>query len=278
MSMPRNLILMRHGQSEGNVVSKMDKKGDQSAFTDEFKLRPSHTWRLTDMGIWQAQQASQWIHQEFNDLLPFDGHLVSWYHRAMETAYYLNLPDALWRPYYHLREQDWGMFDVMPNSQREEMLPLEWARRKQNRLYWTAPGGESMADLTVRLMTILGTLHREFAGKDVIIVCHGAVMWAFRVLLERMSEARYMELDNSKDPYDQIHNCQIIQYSRVSPETGDLNPYLRWCRSVCPWDMTKSSNNWQENIIKKLSNDELLAYVNNQKRMINNPAPTKNGE
>ena len=40
-AMPLILVLVRHGQSEGNVASKYSRKGDDTLFTSEFLARPS---------------------------------------------------------------------------------------------------------------------------------------------------------------------------------------------------------------------------------------------
>ena len=46
-------------------------------------------------------------------------------------------------------------------------------------------------------------------------------MWGFRVILERIPPDKYVKLDQSKNPFDRIHNCQILQYSRIDPKTGE---------------------------------------------------------
>ena len=37
MGMPNNLVLVRHGESEGNIAVAMSKKGDHSAYEGAFK-------------------------------------------------------------------------------------------------------------------------------------------------------------------------------------------------------------------------------------------------
>lgn len=76
--------------------------------------------------------------------------------------------------------------------------------------------------MCLRLSKIISRLHRECHDKRVIIVCHGEVMWAFRVILERLTQHQYRELDKSTNVKDKIHNCQIIHYSRRDPKTGKL--------------------------------------------------------
>ena len=59
--LPIDIILVRHGESEGNVVHKASRKGDNRLFTPEFRDRHSRTFRLTDKGIAQAKTAGAWL-------------------------------------------------------------------------------------------------------------------------------------------------------------------------------------------------------------------------
>jgi hypothetical protein len=52
---PLELILVRHGQSEGNEATARSEKGDQTPWTPEFRAKHSSTYRLTDKGILQAK-------------------------------------------------------------------------------------------------------------------------------------------------------------------------------------------------------------------------------
>jgi len=45
--MPNDVVLVRHGESEGNVVVEAGKTDDRRHFTDEFMTTPGHLWRLT---------------------------------------------------------------------------------------------------------------------------------------------------------------------------------------------------------------------------------------
>ncbi len=270
MGMPRNLILVRHGESEGNVASNRSKKGDDSGYSPEFRNRHSSTWRLTKKGCVQAKAAGIWIKKNLG--LTFDRHYTSEYIRAMETSGLLGIKDAEWLVDFYLRERDWGDLDVMPVSERDKRYAEAMNRRRIDSFFWNPPNGQSMADLCLRIDRVLQTLHRECEGRDVIITCHGEVMWAFQVRLERLSQERFRELDLSRNPHDRIHNCQIIHYTRAADPNefaeGDSFPYLRWKRSICPWDPSLSSNEWQEIERKKFTNRELLARVRKTKPIL----------
>src|SRR5215208_6099932 len=95
---PKRIILIRHGQSEGNV--------DQSLF--EFK--PDYALNLTDEGIEQAKQAGM----EINAVIGQEALqvYVSPYYRTRQTFQYIqeslhsNVVKVFEDP--RLREQDWG--------------------------------------------------------------------------------------------------------------------------------------------------------------------------
>lgn len=271
MAMPIDLVLVRHGESEGNVANRLSRKGDNKHFTEEFLQRHSSSWRLTDRGISQAKAASKWIKGgNFAGLSLFDRYYTSEYVRAKETAGYLDLFEAAWFKEFYLRERDWGDLDVRPDDVRNELFSEALKKREAEPFFWTPPNGEPLADLCLRVDRVIHTLHRECAGKRVIIVCHGETMWAFRVRLERMSQERFKELHISEHPYDHIHNCQILHYTRRNPETGSVNDYLNWMRSICPWDLKLCSQHWQEIVRSRYSNEDLLAEVSQVKRMVNN--------
>lgn len=265
--MPNNIIFVRHGESEGNAAKRQAYKGDLSAFTPEFLARHSSKFRLTSRGRDQAASAGNWIRNEFPQ--GFDRYYVSEYVRAMETAGLLNLPKATWYSDFYLREQDYGELDILPPEEMEAKYADALRHRDRDAFYWKPPGGESIADLCLRFDRLLETLGRECAGKNVIVVCHGRVMWAARIRLERLSSTRYIELhDHSKNPLDQINNCQVLHYSRQNPATGEIGPHIDWMRSVCPTDPSRSRNEWVKIERPRFSNDNLLTAAESYQRLV----------
>jgi NAD+ kinase len=265
MTMPLDLVLVRHGESEGNVAFARERQGDSSHFTPEFLARHSSKWRLTERGRAQAHAAGLWLRANVTER--FDRYYVAEYLRAMETAAHLAFAEARWYCEFYLRERDWGVFDVMSYQERRERYAEELRRRELDTFFWAPPGGESMASLCLRIDRVLNTLHRECAERRVILVCHGEVMWAFRVRLERMSQEHYRELDLARDPRLKLHNCQVLHYTRRDPLSGTVAPHLNWRRSVCPWDASLSENDWQPIVRPSYSNEDLLAVAERTPRL-----------
>ncbi len=265
MTMPKNLILVRHGESEGNVAVKASKKqGDDRHYTDEFLGRHSSNWRLSNKGIRDAEAAGEWLRANFPR---FGRYYTSEYLRARETAGLLGLEGANWMRELHLRERDRGLLDVVSHSVLTTKFQEELKRQGRSTLFWTPLAGESMADVCMRVYKILDTLHRECTDTDVIIVCHGEVMWAFRLCLERMPQERWLELDASTDEADKIYNGQIIHWTREDPATGELSKHLDWMRMIRA-DDESFSRAWRQVVRPRFSNEELLAEVRRTPRIV----------
>ena len=262
MSLPIDLILIRHGQSEGNEAKRRSEKGDNSAFKALTTGRHSRSYRLSQKGREQAITAGKWLVGEFlKDGITFDRFIVSEYTRAMETASLLDLPDASWYRNFYLTERDWGDIEISPEDERNDKFKDALEMRLIEPFFWRPPNGESFAELCLRLDRVLQTLHRECNNKRVIIVCHGEVMRAFRVLLERMPQQKFKELYLSKEKEDRIYNCEIIHYTRRDPETNQIGDYANWMRRIRPSETPIWNTGWQKIERPKYSNEDLSKIV-----------------
>ncbi|MBP9827092.1 histidine phosphatase family protein [Candidatus Saccharibacteria bacterium] len=268
MTMPIDLVLVRHGQSEQNIALHAAKSGNTKLVSDpRFLARPASDHPLTKLGRKQAQLAGEWLRK--HDLGRFDRRYSSAYVRAMQTAALLDTEGPAWYVDPTLREREWGDHDSLSWEKRESLEESALLKRDANSFYWIPANGESIAQLTVRLARLLDALHRECSDKRVLIVCHGEVMWAFRFMLERMSIEEWMQLEASQDPRHKIHNCQIIHYTRRNPSTGELEPHLNWRSSICPTDETLSDSSWQAIRRKTYTNDELLRMADKVSQIYN---------
>lgn len=259
MALPIDLVLVRHGESEGNLARRLSEHGDNSLFTQEFCRRHSSRLRLTDRGKEQAGCAGEWIQRNIGSY--FDRYLVSGYARAMETAALLELPDATWYQDFYLRERDIGEFDSMPEDEKRDKYPAIYDRFTLDPFYWKPPNGESVAELCARVDRVLETLHRECSDKKAIVVCHGMVMSGFMIRIERLTPYQFLQKSEFKATRDRIRNCQIIHYSRRDPETNQISSRADWVRSICPWDLENSRTDWREIRRPSFSNEDLLKLV-----------------
>lgn len=265
--MPVDVVLVRHGRSEGNEAREQSKQGDNSAYTEEFRARRNREWRLTDLGIAQARAAGAFIRTQIRP--SFSRYYTSEYLRARETAANLGLAEARWVQEILLRERSWGRADfVMPESERYELFAAELAARREDPCYWRPPDGESLAEVCVRVDRVLDGVRRTRPGGSCIVVTHEDVIWAARFVLEGMTQDEWRQALLSDDPWDKIHNGQVVHYTRQHPETGERSDSLEWVRSVCPWDETRSNGDWRHVEPPSFSNHELMASVSNVRRLV----------
>lgn len=267
--LPVDMVFVRHGQSEGNKANKASRAGDNSFFTPDFLDKHSRTFRLTDRGIVQARAAGDWLRENFP--MPFDRFYVSDYIRAKETAAYLNLPSALWKVEFQLRERDKALMDNCPADEMGKLFEHEVRQyRLDPFLAYPAGGGESIASLCLRLRSdFFDHLCRRASDKSVVVVCHGHVMRAIQLEAEQLGHDDFIRLDASENDEDKIRNCQIIWYTRRNPVTRKVeSDHLYAVRSVCPWD-SKGDYGWRIIQRHRFSNEELMQEVNRYPRHVN---------
>jgi len=262
MAMPSNLYLVRHGQSEGNLVRKLfEETGDESFYSDEFLGLHESQYKLTALGEEQAEKAGFWFYE--NGITAFDCMLVSNNTRAMQTAAGLDLPNAKWMMDFNLRERDGGLFNFITPSRRDKKYADQQKFYDTQPFLARPPQGESIADVCQRIKIVLDTLSRERDGKDVIIVCHGHVMRSFRIILERMSLKKSNEYLTTKEDWGKMPNCSIVHYTRTNPGNPKqgLSDYFNWMRIIRPAGGGRAEDQFSGIERKKYSNEELLMEI-----------------
>jgi len=187
------LILVRHGESEGNLAAaEADRIG---AETIAVPARDADVL-LSARGREQAAALGEHLGTLGPDEVPASV-WTSPYLRAQETARIaiegsgLRLPIRLDE---RLRDRELGVLDALTGLGVQRRLPLEAARRQWlGKFYYRPPGGESWADVALRVRSLLADLDREEDGRRVLLVCHDAVISLFRYVAERIPEQELME-------------------------------------------------------------------------------------
>lgn len=193
---PNRILLIRHGQSEGNA----DKQ--------QLETIPDFALNLTPDGIEQARKAGleikKIIAQETIQVY------LSPYYRTRQTFQYIresieaNVLKVFEDP--RLREQDWG--HLRQNEINEEIIQ---ERKRFSTFYYRIPDGESGADVYDRVSTFLETLHRDFEKPDypqnTLIVTHGMTL---RLFLMRWFHWTVEEFENLRNS----HNGQVVLMQR----------------------------------------------------------------
>lgn len=96
-----------------------------------------------------------------------------------------------------------GVCDGMTYKEIEEIYPVEFARRQDDKLSYRYPRGESYMDVTLRLEPLAQEMERT--REPVLIVGHQGIL--------RILYAYFMGLDRKEAPYVSIPLNNVIQLS-----------------------------------------------------------------
>lgn len=206
------LLLVRHGESEGNVAATEARLAGAEII--EVPARDADVY-LSGTGQEQAKALGTALARVDEDFRP-DTVVSSPYTRAKQTAE-IAVQTAKWplavRTDERLRDRELGILDRLTSLGVEKRFPEEAERRRWlGKLYYRPPGGESWADVALRLRSVLEELNRLGSGRRVMLVCHDAVIMLFRYILEGMSEEELLDLAASTS----ILNASSTRYVRPS--------------------------------------------------------------
>ncbi|KAB1994889.1 hypothetical protein ES319_D13G126400v1 [Gossypium barbadense] len=254
--LPKHIILVRHGESEGNK--------DTSAYS----TIPDHKISLTEHGRAQARLAGS----RLRDLISSHGSSQDWrvyfyvspYERTRSTLREIGKSFSKKRVIgvreeCRIREQDFGNFQV-----EEKMKATKETREKFGRFFYRFPEGESAADVFDRVSSFLESLWRDIdlnrlnndpsQDLNLIIISHGLasrvfLMKWFKWTVEQFErlynpgncEIRVMELGRGGEYSLAIHHTdEELQEWGLSPEMiedqkwrinankTDLNDHCKW--------------------------------------------------
>jgi probable phosphoglycerate mutase len=122
-----------------------------------------------------------------------------------------------------LREREFGILDRLTGDGIRARFPDQAEHRALlGKFYHRPPGGESWADVILRLRTMLDTISLHHADRRVLIVCHQVVVLCFRYILEEMDEATILRIDKEGD----VLNCGICEYEFEPDDEKDCVPRL----------------------------------------------------
>lgn len=230
MGMPLDLYVIRHGESEANVIVKAGERGDNSLFTQDNVTVPDRSWRLTAVGRRQADCIGRWL---VSQQPVFDRYLVSPYVRTRETAATMALPKAKWEECRVLRERSWGEISTITRDEFRDNYPRNWMFKRTDPLYWRPPAGESIADVAEdRVHNLLTSLNRRAEAQTVVAVSHGDFMQALMLTLEDIVDEEFLR--RCEDDAWQITNCTCLHYSRRDPHTGLTSSRMCWEQTARP--------------------------------------------
>lgn len=206
-----SLWIVRHGESAGNVLA-YEAEAAGAELIDVPDRDPDVA--LSPTGRAQAEATARWFAALPEAERP-EVVVVSPYLRTRQTAEpilaALGLPA---RRDERLRDRELGVLDRLTSHGVRARMPQEAQRRDRlGKFYYRPPGGESWADVALRLRSLLGDLRRDHAGRRVLLVGHEALIFLLRYLLEELDEAALIALTRR----EVVGNCSVSGW-RCGPD------------------------------------------------------------
>jgi probable phosphoglycerate mutase len=221
---PEKLWIVRHGQSAGNVARDAADAAGLAAI--DIDIRDVDV-PLSDLGKEQAEALGRWFaalpQAERPEIV-----LSSPYLRARQTAKAIceagGVTATARQPIVdeRLREREFGLWDRLTTAGVRQKFPDQAEQRAiLGKFYHRPPGGESWADVILRLRSALDTISLHHADRRVLIVCHQVVVLCLRYILEELDEAAILAIDKEGD----VVNCGLCEY-QFEPDDKDCVPAL----------------------------------------------------
>ena len=192
-----HIFLIRHGESEA------------SSGENYIKRTPDHLVPLTEKGKRQSAESGMWLSEYCRERGIDLSHARIWrspYLRTRQTSEEFNkhLKIADIREDITLVEQQYGLFDSLPEEEWKNKYPVEYdeyLRQTQNqgKFYARLPLGESPFDVAIRIHQFMGTIYRDFEreGVDTLFVfTHGTALRTFLLRWFHYSPEWYQEEKN----------------------------------------------------------------------------------
>jgi broad specificity phosphatase PhoE len=205
---PKRVILIRHGQSEGNLHRKITESV------------PDHLIHLTAKGREEALECGRRLKSIIGD--GSAEFVASPYVRAVETlcgiAQSFGGKDSIDSAEdVYIREQDFGNFD------KPEARALHQEKKVFGKFYYRFPEGESPADLYLRAGLFLESLYRKWESRytdNMVIVSHELFIIVFLMRLFRWPVKDFYA-------FEDLSNCEIIVLERED-QSIKFEPAYTW--------------------------------------------------
>ncbi|GLY77119.1 histidine phosphatase family protein [Actinoallomurus iriomotensis] len=206
------LAMARHGESVGNVAWR--EAETQRLEEIDIGLRDPDV-PLSETGRRQAEALGRRLAAMPPDERPTVVY-SSPYVRAAETARIAlaELGDLPIRYDERLRDRENGALYALTWRGITARFPEEAARKRlTGKFYYRPPGGESWADVALRLRSVLAEIQGEHPDGRVLVVAHDAVVVLTRYIVERLSEKELLEIERTLVP-----NASLTLWARKDGE------------------------------------------------------------
>ncbi|KAL7511875.1 hypothetical protein ACHAXN_009658 [Cyclotella atomus] len=208
---PHRIILLRHGESQGNV--------DQNAYVT------TADWRIpiTEVGRGQAADAGKRLREK---IVEPDAKVLFYFSPYLRTKQTLDeiLPFFCEKDILGIMEEPRISEQQIGNFQNvQQVLDAKSERSKFGRFFYRFPSGEAGLDVYSRVSSFIPTLVRDCnqyrsAGHDldnmnIVIVTHGL---ALRLFLMRWFQFSVHDFEESYNP----DNCELVTMTKMRDSEG----------------------------------------------------------
>ena len=219
------LVLARHAESERNAAKRGWPFFGSETDAAPFRGQADRSTVLTEAGRALARAPGERLREEHES---FDVIVDSGFRRTQETVEHLleawpvEERDAIERHSNDLlRERDAGYALNMTEEEAASAFPwLQEYWRTEGPYFERPPGGESLADLALRVKLFLESDLKAFAGRRLLLVTHIGTMQMLRMHLEAWPLA---EID-AKLRGEPIRNCDTFAYTLDSTAAYTTTP------------------------------------------------------
>lgn len=113
-----------------------------------------------------------------------------------------------------LRDREAGVFYALTGRGIVARFPEEAARRRLiGKFYYRPPGGESWADVALRLRGVLSDIERDHPDGRVLLIAHDVVVMVARYIIEGLTEQRLLEIEQTL-----VTNGSLTMWARQDGE------------------------------------------------------------
>jgi broad specificity phosphatase PhoE len=207
------LWLIRHGESVANIAATTAEREGLEVVPVEFR---DADVPLSTVGEQQAGAFGAWLADRPRDELP-GATWCSPYWRARQTLEIAARRADLEVPVRideRLRDRELGVLDLLTTLGVENRFPHEADRRRWlGKFYYRPPGGESWADVALRVRSVVAELDRADSAAHVLVAAHDAVVMSFLYVCTGLTEAGLLE-------FAQTHTVANASVTRLSREEG----------------------------------------------------------
>jgi broad specificity phosphatase PhoE len=217
-----DLVLVRHGESMGNAAAAAANTAGAEVITVEHR---DADVPLSPVGVEQAQA----LGAGFAELLGDGRPTLVWsspYLRARQTAEIALQASGTPLPLIideRIRDRELGVLDLLTSKGVAARFPDEVERRRWlGKFYHRPSGGESWADVILRVRSFLSELDRVEDGKRVLIVCHDLLVLTFRYICERLSEQQMLEI-GATTPVKNVSVTRLVRNADLTWTLAGFN-------------------------------------------------------